>query len=102
MNNNKEEKEILEHLSLLEPNQANTPKPASQALAQVQARVREEQKMSWQYRFSKLRFSRFSFGKTVFGRLTSTSLASANLASESCALTHLDLANELAKLAFAI
>ncbi len=52
--NNKEEKEILEQLSLLEPTHADIPKPASQALAQVQARVREEQKMSWQYKFSKL------------------------------------------------
>ena len=69
--NNKEEKEILEQLSLLEPTQADTPKPASQALAQLQARVREEQKMSWQYKFSK--FTNTSQGRFrlgfCFGRL---------------------------------
>lgn len=70
--NNKEEKEILEHLSLLEPTQADTPRPASQALAQVQARVREEQKMSWHYRFSK--FISTSQGRFRLGAVLATLL----------------------------
>ena len=65
---NNEEKEVFEHLSLLEPTERDTPKPVSQALVRVQTRVREEQKMSWQYKFSKLINTpqgRFRFGAAL-------------------------------------
>ncbi len=47
------EKDVIEQLSILEPTEADTPKPASQALAEVQAQLRKEQKMSWRYKISK-------------------------------------------------
>lgn len=47
------EKDVIEQLSILEPTDADMPLPASQALAQVQARLRKEQRMSWRYKISK-------------------------------------------------
>jgi hypothetical protein len=47
------EKDVIEQLSLLEPSETDTPRPASQALAQIKTQVRKEHEMSWQYKFSK-------------------------------------------------
>ncbi|HID51791.1 MAG TPA: hypothetical protein EYP41_07135, partial [Anaerolineae bacterium] len=54
---NEQEKETMEYLTLLEPTEADAPQPAAQALARVNASLREAYRMSWSYRLKQTVFA---------------------------------------------
>ncbi|HFE66116.1 MAG TPA: hypothetical protein ENJ93_02540 [Chloroflexi bacterium] len=54
---NEQEKETMKLLTVLEPTAADAPTPAPQALAQVNAALREENRMSWSYRLKQTVFA---------------------------------------------
>lgn len=54
---NEQEKETMELLTVLEPTAVEAPQPASQALAQVNAALREGDRMSWSYRLKQTIFA---------------------------------------------